>query len=240
MNQKFDAFDMDRNELSFNQYIQNVFVYMSLGLLATSASSFLCFCSFAGRGIIYHLLVSFPYAFILIFLIELILSFAMSRFLYRLNQTQLMLLFIVYSILNGLSFSTVFIVYQLSDIFLAFVYATGFFISMTMIGKTTKLDLSKYRTIFIAGLISLPIFSIVSLFIHSSKMDILISWAGLLLFMGLTAYDIQKVRNIYYNNAGESDNVKKLAILGAFELYLDFINMFIYILRIMNNKRNRD
>ena len=111
---------------------------------------------------------------------------------------------------------------------------------MAVIGKTTRLDLTKYRTIFIAGLISLSIFSIIALFLRYEKLDLVLCWTGLLLFMGLTAYDIQKVRNIYYNYAGDMETASKLGILGAFELYLDFINLFMYILRILSNKRRRD
>ena len=240
MNNQYDAFDLDRNEYSFSQYIQNVFVYMSLGLLTTSAVSYLCFRSFVGRGMVYKMLVSFPYAFIPIVLIELALSYAMGRFIYKLNRMQLFAMFFLYAALNGLSFSTIFIVYRLSDIFMAFVFATGFFISMAVIGKTTRLDLTKYRTIFIAGLISLSIFSIIALFLRYEKLDLVLCWTGLLLFMGLTAYDIQKVRNIYYNYAGDMETASKLGILGAFELYLDFINLFMYILRILSNKRRRD
>ena len=239
MNQ-YDAFDLDSESYSFNRYIQNVFVYMSAGLLVTSAASYLCFRSFVSRGLIYHLLVSFPYAFIPIVLVELAISFAMGRYIYNLNKTQLTAMFLIYAALNGLSFSTIFIVYQLSDIFMAFVFATGFFVSMAVIGKTTKMDLTKYRTIFVGGLISLTVLSIVALFLRYSKLDIVLCWTGLLLFMGLTAYDIQKVRNIYYNYSGDMDTVSKLGVLGAFELYLDFINMFMYILRILGNKRRRD
>jgi FtsH-binding integral membrane protein len=240
MNNPYDTYDLDRDSYSFSQYIQSVFVYMSLGLLVTSAVSYLCFRSFAGRGLIYHLMVSFSYAFIPIFLVELAISFAMGHYIYRLNKIQLLAMFFLYAILNGLSFTTVFIAYQFSDVFMAFVFATGFFISMAVIGKTTKLDLAKYRTIFIAGLISLSVLSVLALFLRYSRMDIVLCWTGLLLFMGLTAYDIQKVRDIYYNYSGDMESVTKLGILGAFELYLDFINMFMYILRILNNKRRRD
>ena len=239
MNHGYDIYDLDRDHYSFTDYIQRVFMYMSLGLLVTSASAYFCFRNFLSRGLVYHMLVTFPYAYLIVFIAELAISFSMGRNIYRLSKAQLTALFFAYAILNGLSFSTIFIVYRLSDIFLAFIFATGFFISMVVIGKTTKLDLTKYRTIFIAGMMSLLVFSIISIFLRYSKMDILMSWIGLLLFMGLTAYDIQKVRNIYYNNAGESEMNEKLGILGAFELYLDFINMFLYILRIQSNKRNK-
>ncbi|MBQ6560646.1 MAG: Bax inhibitor-1/YccA family protein [Erysipelotrichaceae bacterium] len=240
MNHQYDAFDLDRNEYTFNQYIQNVFGYMSLGLLVTSAVSYLCFRSFVDRGLMYHILFSIPYAFIPVLFAELAISFLMGRYIYKLNKKQLTAMFFLYAILNGLSVSTIFIVYRLSDIFMAFVFATGFFISMAIIGKTTKLDLTKYRTIFIAGLISLSVLSVITLFTQYNRLDLVLCWAGLLLFMGLTAYDIQKVRNIYYNYAGEMETGNKLGILGAFELYLDFINMFMYILRILSSRRHRD
>ena len=240
MNNRYDVYDLDRDNYTFTDYIQRVFVYMSLGLFVTSATSYLCYTNIAGRGFLYHLLVSFPYAFIIIVLAEMFISITIGHSLYRMSAAKLKMLFFLYAVLNGISFSTIFIVYQISDIFLAFIFATGFFVSMALIGKTTKLDLTKYRTIFIAGMISLLVMSILSIFLRYSKMDILTSWIGLLLFMGLTIYDIQKVRNVYYHSVGDLETTEKLGILGAFELYLDFINMFIYILRIQNSKRRRN
>lgn len=240
MNNLYDTFDNNNKNLTFDNFISNVFMHMSIGLILSAVISYLTYYSLINGGVVFKVISTFPYIGILLCVSELIITFSISAALNRMSTTTIRILFYLYAILTGLSFSTLFISYSLGQIFMAFVFASVFFVSMVIIGKTTKLDLTKYRTMFIAGLISLLVVSIISIFIDLSAIDLFISWFGLILFIGLTAYDIQKLRHIYYSYEGDDEMENKLSIYAALDLYLDFINMFIYILRIFGNRRSND
>ena len=167
----------------------------------------------------------------------LLMSFGYSR----LSAPVLVLLFVVYSALNGISFSFILLNYTASSVFGCFLSAAAMFGIMAFMGYTTKQDLTKFGRILFMGLIGIIVAMLINFFMHSSSLDYLISFIGVAIFTGLTAYDVQKLKNIgagiQYADVPASD-VKKVSIMGALNLYLDFINLFLFLLRLFGGRRN--
>lgn len=146
------------------------------------------------------------------------------------------ILFIAYSYINGILLSMVFLLYTTASVFVIFVVTAGLFAIMALIGIVTKTDLSKMGNILLMGLIGVIAISLVNMFLlKSNALDFAVSVVGVLIFVGLTAYDTQKIKKMSLYSDGH--NVLSLSILGAFNLYLDFINLFMYLLRIFGKKR---
>ena len=144
--------------------------------------------------------------------------------------------FLLYSVLNGLTLSVIFWAYTRQSIALAFFMTAGFFGFMSVYGMVTKTDLTSLGSLFLVGLIGLIIVSIVNIFLGSSTLYWIISFVGVILFLGLTAYDSQKIKGISLQYMG-TEKERNVAIVGALTLYLDFINLFLYILRILGKRR---
>ena len=142
-------------------------------------------------------------------------------------------LFVLYSILMGMSLSTIFLIYSVRSIVITFAVTGGMFGIMAITGYTTKMDLSKFGSIMFMGLIGIILASIINLFARSQSLDYIVSFIGVLVFTGLTAYDVQKLK---YIGEIQKDN-RKSAILGALTLYLDVINIFLFLLRFLGNRR---
>ena len=136
----------------------------------------------------------------------------------------------------GLSLSSVFLVYTGASVAQTFFASAAAFAGLSLFGYTTKKDLSAFGTFLIMGVFGLIIAMLINLFLRSSMMDLVISAIGVLLFAGLTAYDTQKLKSLYFQVAG-SDFVGKTVVMGALTLYLDFINMFMFLLRFMGDRR---
>ena len=144
-------------------------------------------------------------------------------------------IFILYSTLTGISLSTIFAIYSTSSISTTFFISALTFGVMALTGYTTKTDLTKMGSLLIMGLVGIVIASIVNIFIGSSLMDYIISIIGVLVFTGLTAYDVQKIKNIGNQIDQGSETAQKMMVLGALTLYLDFINLFLMLLRLFGN-----
>ncbi|MDP5170333.1 MAG: Bax inhibitor-1/YccA family protein, partial [Bacteroidia bacterium] len=158
--------------------------------------------------------------------------------IYSMSVQAASLTFATYSLINGISLAFIFLFYDLGTIFQVFLITAGTFGAMALIGATTKIDLSKFRSILVFGLIGIIIASVVNMFMHSGPFEYIISIAGVLIFAGLTAYDTQKLLEIGANSDPESDGTRKVAIIGALALYLDFINLFLFMLRIFGGGRD--
>ena len=156
----------------------------------------------------------------------------------RLSPAVLTLLFIAFSVLMGMSMSFILLVYTMASVYKTFAITAAMFGIMALTGYTTKTDLTKFGSIMIMGMIGLMIAMLVNYFMHSGTMDYIISVLGVLIFTGLTAYDVQRLKRIGAG-AGEygQENVKKLSILGALTLYLDFINLFMFLLRFLGDRK---
>jgi FtsH-binding integral membrane protein len=171
--------------------------------------------------------------------VYLILAFALQPIIMRANPTVGALFFLLFTGVFGFMMSTIFLAYAPSAIIAAFVATAGMFGAMTLIGYTTKTDLSKFGSILLMALIGLFIATLVNLFLNSPVVNMLISYAGVLIFAGLTAYDTQWIKNNAGSVASGGDRVaaQRIALIGAFHLFLDFVNLFLFLLRIFGGNR---
>ena len=163
----------------------------------------------------------------------------MSMGFQRLSPAIMTLLFVAFSILMGMSLSFILLIYTASSVFQTFFIAGGMFGLMAVLGYTTKTDLTKFGSIMMMGLFGIIIAMVINIFLGSSTLEYIISIIGVLVFTGLTAYDVQKLKRIGAGigpEAGGAD-ARKLSILGALTLYLDFINLFLFLLRFMGDRR---
>jgi len=211
-------------------FITKVFNWMFLGLAATGVVAYLVSTNETILKVIYGNM------FILIALMLGLLAMVwnMSANITKMSPQAAATNFFIYAALNGVLLSSIFIVYTGSSIFSAFFTTAATFGAMALYGATTKKDLTGIGSIAFMALIGLIIAQVVNMFLHNSGMTAIINYAGVLIFVALTAYDVQKIKRI-----GESGNYHtNLTITGALALYLDFINLFLFILRIMGNRRN--
>ena len=160
----------------------------------------------------------------------------MSFRVQKMSYSSLFMTFIIYSVITGISLSFIFLAYTMSSIAVTFFVTAGTFGIMALLGYTTSTDLTKFGSILYMALIGLIIASVVNWFLHSSTMDYIISGIGVLIFTGLTAYDTQKLKNIGMTMDSESEAGKKSAVMGALSLYLDFINLFLFLLRFLGDR----
>ena len=167
---------------------------------------------------------------------EFALVIGVSAAINRLSLTTATLMFILYSVINGALLSYIFLAYTASSIATVFFITAGTFGVMAFIGYTTKTDLSSMGKIVMMALIGLIIATVVNLFIKSSGLTMILSYVGVLVFVGLTAYDTQKIKHMLLQAPDAGEGAQKLALLGALSLYLDFINLFIYLLRIFGRR----
>ena len=206
--------------------MRKTFGWMALCLLITALAAM----GVVNSGLFYQIASSG--AMWLLIIAELVVVFVLSARIHKMSVTTATIMLIVYSALNGVTLSVIFVVYSLGSIAKTFFITTGMFGVMALVGATTKRDLSKMGSILFMALIGLIIASLVNLFLRSSGLDWIISLIGVVLFTALTAYDVQRVKRL----ATESDlyddtQVGRLAVISALSLYLDFINLFLYLLR---------
>ena len=157
----------------------------------------------------------------------------------RLNFSTMGMLFALYCVLNGATLSVIFLVYEIGSIAQCFFITAGTFGAMSLVGYFTKRDLSSIGRILIMALIGVIIATVVNLFMRNSALDMIINYAGVLIFVGLTAYDTQKIKNMLLEAEQQADGntLGKIALLGSLSLYLDFVNLFLYLLRIFGRRR---
>ena len=156
----------------------------------------------------------------------------------RISFTTATLLFIAYSIVNGLTLSVLFMVYTMSSIATTFFITAGTFGTMALFGYVTKKDLTRIGSLCGMAVIGLIMAMLVNMFLHNSMMDLVISGIGVLIFVGLTAYDSQKIKQMLTGDDIEiNETTQKIALMGALTLYLDFINLFIYLLRLLGDRK---
>lgn len=232
--------EISSNVLSANALFRQVFTWMFGGLLLTSISSL--YFGLNPEAMRYLISISETGAHLnilgwIVMLAPLGFVLTMSLAFKRLSFIQLASIFILYAIINGISLGFIFYVYEIGSIFKAFISAAALFGVMAIAGYTTKTDLTSLGRILFFGLIGIIIASLINFFMKSSTMDYIISIFGVIIFTGLTAYDVQKIKALSYESDG-SVLYRKLGIIGALNLYLDFINLFLYLLRLFGNKRD--
>jgi uncharacterized protein len=214
------------------EFIRRVYNWMALGLACTAITALFTINS----GLIYSLLS--PGVMLVLILAELGLVIALSAAIGRFQSSTALLMFFGYSFLNGLTLSTIFLVYTKASIANTFFVTAGTFAAMSVYGYTTKRDLTSMGSFLMMGLIGIIIASFVNLLFRSPAFYWLITYAGIAIFVGLTAYDAQKIKEMAYAGFSGSEEERKGAIIGALRLYLDFINLFLLLLRIFGSRRD--
>lgn len=220
--------------VTFASLIQKVYTWMALALAITGMTAYyvahnenLLFSIVGNSGVLIFLLIA-----------EVALVFGMSFFINKISFAVAGIIFGIYSLLNGVTFATIFLVYTASSIASTFLITAGTFAAMSLFGYFTKRDLGTMGRICYMALIGVIIASIANIFFASSALEWAVTYLGLAIFIGLTAYDTQKMKVMLqaYLNAGQ-DNVMKVALMCSLSLYLDFINMFLYLLRIFGDRK---
>ncbi|WP_044190680.1 Bax inhibitor-1/YccA family protein [Porphyromonas sp. COT-290 OH860] len=210
--------------------IQRVFLWMTMGLSITGLTAMLTYSSS-----LFYELMSNSILFWGLMLAELGIVFYLSSRVMKMSFMTATILFAAYSILNGVTLSLIFAAYTMQSIATTFFVTAGTFAAMAFVGYVTKRDLSKMGSILMMALIGLIIATVVNIFLKNSMFELVISGIGVLIFTGLTAYDTQKIK-LMLHQAESEEVAKKLSVIGALTLYLDFINLFLYLLRFLGSR----
>ncbi|MBM6663124.1 Bax inhibitor-1/YccA family protein [Marseilla massiliensis] len=212
--------------------MRKVYVWMTLALVITG---FTAYAVATSPGLLMTIVGN---RFVLLGLIvaELALVVGISGAINRLSLAVATLMFVLYSVINGATLSVVFLAFTMSSITSVFFITAGTFATMALVGYTTKKDLTSMGRMLFMALIGLVIATVVNMFMRSSGLDMILNYVGVLVFVGLTAYDTQKIKEqlMMADNMGEA--AQKVALVGALTLYLDFINLFLYLLRILGKR----
>ena len=217
---------------AFPALMRKVYLWMTMALVITG----LCAWGTATSPSMVQLVYGNRAAIWVLFIAELGLVFYTTARINRLSLTTATTLFIIYSALNGVTLSSIFMVYAMTSIAKVFFITAGTFGVMALYGSVTKTDLSRFGNLFLMALFGLIIATLANLFIKSSGFDLILSYVGVVLFVGLTAWDSQQIKRALSLQAGMDESAQKVALLGALELYLDFINLFLYLLRIFGRR----
>jgi FtsH-binding integral membrane protein len=224
----------ENENMSFSKYLSKCFLWMFLGLLATFATAAI----FTYTDLYFDIFMSMGTGFIIFAsIIEIVLVLSLSFMINRISVGKALTLFFVYSIVNGITLSSIFYLYDLTSIIYVFLGSASVFGIMSLVGYRTKLDLSKLRNFIPIALISMLIVGIILMFSFNSFAYLIYTLIGIGLFMIITTYDIHVIKNMYYgvNNDGQRNS---LAIYGALQLYLDFINLFLRLLSLFGKSRD--
>ncbi len=225
------SYEGARAEAAPKTLLARVYGWMFAGLLVTAVVALLTVSS----PFMLNTVIGNPILFFGLIIAELGLVWYLSARVMTMSTQTASALFLLYSALNGVTLSVVLLAYTGASVASVFVISSLMFASVSAWGMTTKRDMSGWGTYLFMGLIGLIIAMVVNLFLGSGPMDFLISIIGVLLFVGLTAYDTQKIKNMGYEVEGEA-TIARLAILGALSLYLDFVNLFLFLLRLLGRR----
>jgi hypothetical protein len=228
----YDERSMELSE-AFPVLMRKVYVWMTLALLITGMTAYYV----ATNEVLMTAILTNKVLFWGLLIAELALVFGVSAAINRLSLLTATLMFLLYSVINGATLSVIFLIYQLSSIATVFFITAGTFGTMAVIGYTTKKDLSSMGRILFMALIGIIIATIVNIFVKSDGLTMILSYIGVLVFVGLTAWDTQKIKQMLLQATDVNEGTKKVALLGALSLYLDFVNLFIYLLRIFGRRR---
>ena len=234
-NLDFDRIDSTRHDDAIvATLMRNVYLWMTLALVITALTAMVCAKSeafmtllFSSRALLWGVMIA-----------ELVLVMVFSARLMKMSFSRATLVFIIYSFLNGIVFSTIFCAFSLGSIYTTFFVTAGTFAAMALVGSFSKKDLSGIGKFAIMALIGLIIAGIVNIFLRNTMFDLIVSGIGVLVFSALTAYDSQKIKQMLYTQSDIDENSQKIALFGSLSLYLDFINLFLYLLRFFGSSRD--
>lgn len=224
-----------RTQVRVNSFIRSVYNWMAGGLALTGIVAYFA----AHNQTLNQLIFGAPMVFFGLIIAELGMVFYLSARIQKMAASTATGLFLLYAALNGLTLSFIFLVYTSTSIASVFFICAATFVTCSIYGMTTKRDLTSWGNFLFMGLIGIIIASVVNMFVQSSGLAMIISYIGVLVFVGLTAYDTQKLKNMALTQPDdlEAGVVRKGAIMGALSLYLDFINLFIMLLYILGERR---
>ncbi len=212
-----------------NKLMGKTFLWMCIGLLVTFATGL-----FVTYNETMRTNIETSALYIIFAVIELVLVFFLSLRVMKMKPTTAKCTFLLYSVVSGLTFSSIFVYYELSSILFIFLITAALFALLAFIGYTTKIDLTKLGTYFLVGLFGVIIVSLINIFVGNTMVDLVVSVICIALFLGVTMYDVQKLKRLSDSGLPEEN----LAIYGALDLYLDFINIFIRLLSIFGKSDN--
>lgn len=217
---------------SISAYTVKTFTWMFLGLLVTFAVALF---GYATGTILY--VFAIPYFHIILLVAELAVVLFLSARLQHLRVGTARILFFAYAVLNGIVFSAYFLIFSMLSLILVFAMTAVYFGAMALFGYFTKTDLSRLRPILVGGLFFLIVFGLLSMFLPLEAVDRIVCLFGVAIFLGFTAYDTQKIRTYYQAYQGDQAMLERASIFSALQLYLDFINLFLYLLRFLGKNR---
>ena len=213
-----------------NKILPSVFGWMFIGLLLTFITGY-----FVSMNPNMLLNLFTTWGLLILLIVEIGLVVFLSARIHKMSPTTAKICFLLYSFVTGLSFSVYFVAFELNSLILVFLTSAIVFAIFAVVGMSTKIDLTKLGTYLMMALIAILLCMLINIFLNSSTFDLIISIIGVLIFIGFIAYDVQKIIRMNELSMLPEDN---LAIYGALELYLDFINLFIYLLRLIGNARD--
>ena len=217
---------------SSNNFLRKVFLYMILGIAISFGTG--AYLLYFNQGLLSTLFNYYQF----LVIAELAMVFSISFFINKMSSSLARSLFFAYSLVNGITLTVIGRIYAPQVIFYAFMITLTIFVVTAIYGYTTQEDLSSYRRFFMIALISLIALSIFNAFMRVGMLEWVITIGGVVIFTGLIAYDVNRIKFISYQLAdGDNETMEKMGIIGALNLYLDFINLFIYILRIFGRKK---
>ena len=217
---------------SSNNLLRKVFLYMILGIAISFGTG--AYLLYFNQGLLSTLFNYYQF----LVIAELAMVFSISFFINKISSSLAKILFFAYSLVNGVTLTVIGFIYAPQIIFYAFMITLTIFVVTAIYGYTTQEDLSSYRRFFMIALISLIILSIINAFMGVGMLEWVITIGGVVIFTGLIAYDVNRIKFISYQLAdGDNEAMEKMGIIGALSLYLDFVNLFFYILRIFGRKK---
>ena len=219
---------------SLAAFIAKVYWWMAFALVLTGIAAW----AVGTSPELIKIFIKTPGLMIGLLIVEFGLVMGISFLINKISAATATALFIAYSVVSGITFAPIFLVYTHSSIASTFGITAGLFGVMALIGTVTKKDLTSLGNICFMALIGIVIAAVVNMFLHSSMMQFVISALGVVVFTGLTAYDAQKIKSMYLDSDNSGEVVQKVAIIGALALYLDFINLFISLLQLLGNRRD--
>ena len=231
----YQSFSRDRQleaSYAFPALMRKTYLWMSMALVITGLTAYVV----ATNAAISNFLFMHSQLIWILFLAEIGLVIGLSAAIRKISLSAATLMFVAYAALNGVTFSSLFYVYTMGSLASTFFITAGTFGAMSLVGFFTKADLSSMGKILLMALIGLFIASVVNIFVASSGLEVLRTYLGVLIFVGLTAYDTQKIKQMFLMAPDASEATQKYAVLGALTLYLDFINLFLYLLRIFGRR----
>lgn len=217
---------------AFPALMRKVYLWMAMALVITGFTAYLV----ATNETLVQMFFSSKVVFFGLIIAEFALVIGITAAINKLSLPVATLLFVLYSVINGATLSVIFFAYTMSSIATVFFITAGTFGAMSIFGYVTKKDLSSWGKILMMALIGLIIATIVNIFVKSGAIETIASYVGVLIFVGLTAYDTQKIKQMCLQAPDAGETMQKYALLGALSLYLDFINLFIYLLRIFGRR----